>query len=88
MTGETRSKLLDALSSLEPLDVEASAEAIGKLARAIAALDEEGRKDLSDLGTVLLLAVFPTQPGEPPKPEVMGKCTEHWVRCLRQACAD
>ncbi len=83
-----RQQLLSVLEAIEPHGLEAPATVIADLIHAIACLDKEGLKTLSDTATVLLLAVFPKQPGEPPKPDGLDKCAQHWIKTLKESCAN
>jgi hypothetical protein len=88
VTTPARAALLSALEEVEPCGLEASAHAASTLIHAIAKLDEEGLKSISEKATVLLLAVFPKQPGEPPKPAGLDKVVRALAAQLRESCAD
>lgn len=88
MTTPARAALLAALQEVEPCGLEATAQATSALIHAIAKLDEEGLKNLSEKATVLLLAVFPSQPSEPPKPDGLDKVAAGLLRQLRESCAN
>jgi hypothetical protein len=88
MTTPARAALLAALQEVEPCGLEATPLATSTLIHAIAKLDEEGLKSLSEKATVLLLAVFPMQPGEAPKPDGFDKVMKGLLKQLRESCAD
>ena len=86
MTPDARAKLLAALAAVEACGTEASRDAVLMLMRAVDAFDDN--EDISNQLLVLMLAVFPKQPEEPPKPDNLGTVVTELIARLRARCLD